>query len=65
MTVTKTSKATLTIRVLGALLAAMFAILAAGCAPQSNTLPSPAPSPSGHSAPAPGVAVPAPPRVNS
>ena len=53
MTAKKTGKATGSVRTVGAVLAAVFALLAAGCANPGNTGPGPAPTaPSTKSAPA-------------
>jgi hypothetical protein len=65
MTAIKTGKWMLSLRILGAALAAMFAVLAAGCAPDSGYGNGPAPTaPSPKSAPAPDVAVVAPAQAN-
>jgi hypothetical protein len=65
MTSKNAGKRILSVRTLGAVLAAVFAVLAAACAP-TNTSPGPAPSapPPSKGAPAPGVAVPAPVQSN-
>jgi hypothetical protein len=65
MTAMKTSKGMLSVRALGAALAAVFAVLAAGCAPGTASAPGPAPStPTPRSAPAPAVVVVAPVQTN-
>ena len=66
MTAMKTSKSMLSIRILGAVLAALFATFAAGCT-QAGTGTGPAPNtqaPATKGAPAPGVVVVAPTRTN-
>jgi hypothetical protein len=68
MTAMKTSNRMLSVRALGAALAAVFALLAAGCVP-NNSGPGPAPNPpttstTTQSAPAPGVGVVAPVQTN-
>jgi hypothetical protein len=45
MTAKGSSKAMLSVRTVGAVLAAVFALLAAGCANPGNTGPVPAPAP--------------------
>ena len=68
MTAMKTGNRMLSVRALGAALAAVFALLAAGCVP-SNSGPGPAPNPpttstTTQSAPVSGVAVVAPVQTN-
>jgi hypothetical protein len=69
MTAMKTSKGMLSVRILGAVLAALFAMFAAGCTDAgtgAGTGPAPnAPNaPAPHGAPAPGVVVVAPTQTN-